>query len=135
MQPEEIITYDYFFQEATHECYNLVDSNWWEPTDKEENYQVKPSILKADTVEIEDIFNKTVKQFYFKIRYSGKYKDSSGGLSTKSVVTCQECGKKVHIQRYFISNETVLMGINLRSQREIPQNGSPRSLLFHMLKL
>ena len=83
-------------------------------------------------MEIEDTVNKTVNQFDFKMRLSGKYKDYGGGLYTKLVVTCQKCGRKVHIQRYYKSNETVMMGVNPRSQQERLPNGSPRRLLFQM---
>ena len=56
------------------------------------------------TVAIESPVNKTVEKFYCEIRHKGKDNKSGIRSSTKSVVTCHKCGKKVHKKRKWESN-------------------------------
>ena len=72
MQPEEIITYGYLFQEAISEYHKIFTSKQWEPTDiKEKSQDVKIS-LNFSTGEIEETVIKTANKYYFKILKSGK---------------------------------------------------------------
>ena len=44
--PEELITYDYLVQEATHEYHDLVNSKQWKPATGKENSQDQTSLPK-----------------------------------------------------------------------------------------
>ena len=56
------------------------------------------------TVAIEAPVNNTVEKVYYKIHHKGKNNKSEVGSSTKSVVTCHKCDKRVHIKRNCKSN-------------------------------
>ena len=49
-------------------------------------------------VAIEPPVNKTVEKVYCTSRHKGKKNNSVVGSSTKPVVTCHKCGKKVHLK-------------------------------------
>ena len=72
ISPKDIITYEHLVHESMREYCNIVDSNWWEPTDSKKNSQDEPLLRKASTVSIEDPFNKTVEKVYFKSHHNGK---------------------------------------------------------------
>ena len=61
-------------------------------------------IFTASTVAIEYPVNKTVDKVYGKISHKGKENKSGVGSSTKSDVTCHNCGKKGHLKRNWKSN-------------------------------
>ena len=50
--------------------------------------------MTDSTKSIESPVNKTVEKVYCKIRHTGKDNKSGVGSSTKSDVTCHNCGKK-----------------------------------------
>ena len=53
---------------------------------------------------IEAPVNKTVEKVYCKIRHKGKDNKSGVGSSTKSDVTCHNCGKKGHLKSNYKAN-------------------------------
>ena len=61
----------------------------------------------APTVTIESPVNNTVEKIYCKIRHKVKYNKPGVGSSTKSVVTCHNCGKKGHLKSSYKSNRNV----------------------------
>ena len=99
MQPDDIITYVYLLKEAMREHRDIVESKRWEPTDNKKIYKDEHLLMMDSVGEIEDPVNKTLEKAYCKSRHNGKYNDSGVGSSTKSVATCQRCGKKVHLKR------------------------------------
>ena len=72
MQPEEIITYGYLFQEAISEYHKIFTSKQWEPTDIKEKSQDEPLPLIFPTVAIEEPVIETVNKYDFNICHSGK---------------------------------------------------------------
>ena len=68
------------------------------PTDINNSFKDESLLLTASTVSIESPVNKTVKKFYCKICHKGKDNKSGVGSSTKSDVTCHNCGKKGHLK-------------------------------------
>ena len=65
---------------------------------------------------IESPVNNNVDAFYCKIRHKGKYNESRVCSSTNSVVTCHNCGEKVHLKIIKNPIEMVLMGNCSRHQ-------------------
>ena len=98
IQPDDISNYGSPVQEAIREQRNIFESKRWEPTDNKKNYKYEYLLLMNFTVEIEDTVNKTAHNFYFKIHHKGRDNRSGVGSSTKSVVTCNKCGKKFHMK-------------------------------------
>ena len=96
IQTDDIITYGLLAQESLREYSNIVNSKRWEPTDIKKIYKDESLLLTDSTKEIESPVNKTVEKFYFKIRHKGKDNKSGIGSSTKSNVTCHNCGKRGH---------------------------------------
>ena len=83
---------------------SIVNSKRWEPTDIKKISKDVALLLTASTVEIESPVNKTVEKFYCKIRHKRKDNKYGVGSSTKSDVTCHNCGKKGHLKRNWKSN-------------------------------
>ena len=104
MQTDDIITYGSLVQESFQEYSNIFESKWWEPTDIENISKDEYLLLTASTVAIEFPVNKTVEKVYRKICHKGKDNKSGVGSSTKSDVTCHNCGKKGHLKRNCKSN-------------------------------
>ena len=99
MHTDDIINYGFLVQEYLQEHRNIVDSKRWELTDIKKISNDESLLLTASTVAIESPINKTAEKVYCKIRH--KEKDSKYGVwsSTKSDVTCHNCGKKSHKKR------------------------------------
>ena len=76
-----------------------MDSKWWEPATSKENSQQQPSLPKACTVVVEQSVNKNLKQVDFKSRLSGNVSGSGRGSSSRSDITCYNCGKNGHIHK------------------------------------
>ena len=55
--------------------------------------------MTISTVAIKSPVNKTAEKVYGKIRHKGKDNKSVVGSSTKSDVTCHNCGKQGHLKR------------------------------------
>ena len=71
---------------------------------------------------IESPVNKTVEKVYCKIRHKGKDNKSGVGSSTKSDVTCHNCGKKGHLKRNCKSNRNGSNGeLSKTSTRKLPK--------------
>ena len=71
---------------------------------------------------IEKYFNNVLNQCDFKIHRSGNDGSFRGGSSVKLNVTCHECGKKVHIQKYCRSKGTGSSGnLHKKSANELPE--------------
>ena len=94
LSQEDLITYESLVQEDTQEYRDLVDSKWWEPATIKEKYQDQHSILKADTVAIEQSINKALNQVDFNSGHNGNGSGSGRGSSSRSDITCHKCGKK-----------------------------------------
>ena len=96
MQTDNIITYGFFVQEVLQEYNNIVESKRWEHTDSRKTCRYEPLLMMDSNVAIGYPVNKTVENLYFKNLHKGKDNKSVIDSSTKSVVTCHKCGKKVH---------------------------------------
>ena len=94
MHSDDIITYGFLVQEYFREYSNIADSKRWEPTDIKNISEDESLLLTASTVAIESPINKNVEKFYCKICHRGKDNKSGLGSSTKSDVTCHNCGKR-----------------------------------------
>ena len=92
MKTDDIITYGFLFQEYLREYSNVVNSKRWEPTEIKKSSKDEYLLLTDSTVTIESPFNKIVKKVYCKIRHKGKGNKSGVWVSTKSDVTCHNCG-------------------------------------------
>ena len=122
MQTYYIITYGFLVQEYLREYSNVINSKRWETTDIKKSSKDESLLLTAFTVEIESPFNKTVEKFYCKIRHKGKDNKSGVGSSTKSNVTCRNCGKRGHLKRKCKSTRMVQRRTYPRHQQESFQN-------------
>ena len=66
--------------------------------------------------------NKTVEKHYCKIRHKGKDNKSGVGLSTKSNVTCHNCGERGHLKSNRKSNRNGSNGdLSKASTRKLPK--------------
>ena len=76
----------------------------------------------ASTMENESLFNKTVEKVCCKIRHKGNKNKYRVGSSTKSDVTCHNCGKKVHLKRNCKSDRNGYNGeLSKTSKRKLPK--------------
>ena len=122
MQTDDIITYGFLVQEYLREYSNIVDSKRWEPTDIKKIYKDESLLLTAYIVVIEYLVNKNVEKFYCKIRHKGKYNKSGVGSSSRSDVTCHNCGEKGHLKRNCKSNRNGSNGgLSKTSTRNFPK--------------
>ena len=96
MQTDDIITYGFLSQESLREYSNIVNSKRWEPTDIKKISKDEYLLLTDSTKAIGYPVNKTVEKVYCKIRHKEKDNKSGVGSSTKSHVTCHNCGKRGH---------------------------------------
>ena len=99
MQTDDIITYGFLVQESLREYSNIVNSKRQEHTDIKKISKDESLLMTASAVAIESPVNKTVDIVYCKIFHKGKDNKSGVGSSTKSDVTCHNCGKRVHLKR------------------------------------
>ena len=76
----------------------------------------------ASTAVIENPFNKTMEEFYFKNHHKGKHNESVVGSYSKSVATCHKCGKKCHSKGNLKSNRNSSCGeLSEKSTRKLPK--------------
>ena len=99
IQTDDIITYSFLVQESLREYSNIDHSKLWEPTDINKISKNESLLLMASTVAIESPVNNNVEKVYCKILHKGKDNKSGVGSSTKSYVTCHNCGKMGHLKR------------------------------------
>ena len=92
-QTDYIITYGFLVQESLQEYSNIFNSKLWETTDIKKISKDEYLLLTDSTVAIESPSNKNVEKVYCKIRQKEKDNKSGVGSSTKSDVTCHNCGK------------------------------------------
>ena len=97
--PQRLITYKPLVLETICEFHDLVDLKQWEPVTGKEKSKDQASISKAYTVEVDQLVNKALKKFDFKIHRSGNAVVSGGGSSARLNVTCHKCNNKGHIQK------------------------------------
>ena len=96
MHTNDIITYGFLAHESFREYSNIVNSKQWEPTAIKKISKDEYLLLTDSTKAIESPVNKTVEKVYCKIRHKGKDNKFGVGSSTKSNVTCHNCGKRGH---------------------------------------
>ena len=100
----------------------IVDSKRWEPTDIKKIYKDEYLLMTASTVIIESPVNKTMEKVYCKILQKGKDNKPGVGSSTKSDLTCYNCGKKCNLKINCKSNRNSYIGkFSKTSRRKIPK--------------
>ena len=70
ISPEEIITYEFLVQGATHKYGNIVDSEQWGTATGNKKSKYHHSLPKSYTMVIEKYLKKALKQVDFKSRHS-----------------------------------------------------------------
>ena len=122
MRTNDIITYGFLVQESLREYGNLVNSKRGEPTNIEKISKYESLLLTASTMAIEYPVNKTVEKVYCKIRHKRKDNKFVVGSSTKSIVTCHNCGKRGHLKRNCKTNRNDSNGdLSKTSTRKLPK--------------
>ena len=81
-------------------------------------------------MEIESPVNKNVEKVYCKILHKGKDNKSGVGSSTKSDVTCHNCGKRGHLKRNCKTNRNVYNGeLSKTPTRKLPNWVSKKPMI------
>ena len=71
---------------------------------------------------IESLVNKTVEKVCCKIHHKGKENKSEVGSSTKSYVTCHNCGKRSHFKRNFKTDRNgYIEDLSKTTTRKLPK--------------
>ena len=92
--------------------------------------------MTASTMAIESPVNNTVEKVYCEIRHKEKDNKSGVGSSTKSDVTCHNCGKRGNFKRNFKSNRNGSNAeLSKTSTRKLPKWVTKRPVISDIKNL